>query len=57
MAGVDRECEGNRATHHHACKCREEYFRRLQEALKHIKRVVGTSTEAWHIANYALERK
>lgn len=29
MPGVDRGC----TTHHHACDCREEAFRRIEEAL------------------------
>ena len=34
MPGVDKECEGNGATHHFACKCREEYFAGIEKALK-----------------------
>lgn len=31
---VDRECHGEGATHHHACKCREEYFTKMEAALQ-----------------------
>jgi len=47
MPGVDKECESRGATHHSACKCREEYFRslatdymRLREALGFASRVL-----------------
>lgn len=34
MPGIDRECKGNGATHHHACKCREAHFTEVEAKLK-----------------------
>lgn len=30
MPGIDKECEGKGATHHMACACREEGFRKME---------------------------
>lgn len=36
MPQVDKQCQGNGATHHHACKCREEFFARMEKALEAV---------------------
>lgn len=34
MPGIDKDCEGDGATHHLACKCREAYFSKVEKRLK-----------------------
>jgi hypothetical protein len=68
MPFIDKECEGPGATHHFACKCREEYFAKLREALEYIAEMpnrIGIDADCegapakdcWHIARAALEGK
>lgn len=39
MPGIDKECQGEGATHHFACRCREEYFVRVELQLAEAKRI------------------
>ena len=34
------ECEGPGATHHHACACREEHFRKLEAEVIQLRALV-----------------
>lgn len=36
MPYVDKECEGNGATHHYACHCREQYFRKIEACVTQV---------------------
>ena len=59
MPGIDRECEGEAATHHLACKCREEYFARmlvaLHDAIRRPLGVVPKSAEEFYREDMARE--
>ncbi len=39
MPGVDNDCDGPGATHHFACKCREDFFRSLLKEIDQLKRI------------------
>jgi len=60
MPGVDRECEGPGATHHHACACREQRFQRMEEKLMAVEGALeqialgSQDTMSQRIANGAL---
>ncbi len=46
MPRVDKQCEGPGATHHFACKCREEQFSRHEARLKHAEKVIRAAIDA-----------
>ncbi len=58
---IDKQCGCYGGTHHHACKCREEYFARLEKKLEkaketfwEIKRASETASLHWHLSAKAL---
>lgn len=53
MPGVDTECKGRGATHHHACKCREARFRNIEQALKVARQALTHVTDGFVMARQA----
>lgn len=47
MPGIDRECEGDGATHYMACKCREEYFEELARENERLREALKTLSAWW----------